>query len=119
MKVIISGSMDLQDPSQAKDMLQSAKPYIEGALAEDGCIAYDWTESHLVPGRIHVYEEWESSETLDAHLSSHWYRDMGAHLATYRRKPRDTVIKKYRVDFEEPVYDATGVARGQFFTLPD
>jgi len=116
MKVIIAGTMDLEDPSQMKEMLQSARPYIEGALTEEGCIAYDWTEDHLTPGRLHIYEEWTSSETLDAHLQSHWYRNMGAHLAKYPRKPRDAVIKKYRVDHEEPVYDESGVARGHFFT---
>jgi len=42
---------------------------------------------------------------------------MGGHLASFARKPRTNVIKKYRVDLEEPVYDDTGVARGEFFTL--
>ena len=42
--------------------------------------------------------------------------DMGAYLAKFPRKPRDSVIKKYRIDFEEPVYDDTGVARGYFFS---
>lgn len=116
MKVIIAGTMDLEDPSQVKEMLQSARPHIEGALREEGCIAYDWTEDHLVPGRVHVYEEWTSSEALEAHLRDHWYRDMGAHLSKYPRKPRNNVIKKYRVDLEEPVYDETGVARGHFIT---
>lgn len=116
MKVIISGSMDLVDPGQVKDMLQSARAHIEGALKEEGCIAYDWTEDHLVPGRVHVYEEWTSSDSLEAHLRDHWYRDMGAHLSKYPRKPSDKVIKKYRIDHEEPVYDSTFVARGHFFT---
>lgn len=118
MKVIIAGTLDLEDPSQVKEMLQSARPHIEGALQEEGCIAYDWTEDHLVPGRVHVYEEWSSSETLEAHLQDHWYRDMGAHLGRYPRKATDNVIKKYRVDHEEPVYDDTGVARGHFLTAP-
>ena len=116
MTVIIAGTMDLEDPSQLKDMLLSARPHIEGALAEEGCIAYAWTECHLTPGRVQIYEEWTSSETLVAHLTSHWYRDMGAHLAQYPRKASDRVIKKYRVDLEEPVYDPEGVARGDFFT---
>lgn len=118
MKVIIAGSIDLADPSQVKEMLQSARPHIDGALEEEGCIAYDWSEDHLNPGRIHVYEEWTSSETLEAHLQGHWYRDMGAHIGSYARKPSEVVIKKYRVDYEEPVYDDTGVARGHFFTEP-
>ena len=116
MTVIIAGTMDLEDPSQMKEMLLSARPYIEGALAEEGCIEYAWTEDHLNPGRLYVYEEWTSSDTLEAHLQSHWYRDMGAHLSQYPRKERQRVIKKYRVDLEEPVYDDTGVARGHFFT---
>ena len=116
MKVIIAGCIDLENPGQVREMLTSARPHIEGALEEEGCIAYDWTEDHLMPGRVHVYEEWTSSETLEAHLRGHWYRDMGAHIASFGLKPGDTVIKKYRVDYEEPVYDETGVARGHFFT---
>ena len=116
MKVIISGSIDLENPGQVKEMIQSARAHIEGALEEEGCIAYDWTEDHLVPGRVHVYEEWTSSDTLEAHLQDHWYRDMGAHLSKYPRKPSNRVIKKYRIDHEEPVYDSTFVARGHFFT---
>ena len=41
---------------------------------------------------------------------------MGAHLRRYERKAGDNIIKKYRVDHEEPVYDDEGVARGHFFT---
>jgi len=113
-KVIIAGYIELEDPSQVKDMLESARPHIEGALEEEGCLAYDWTEDHLNPGRVHVYEEWTSSDTLEAHLQGHWYRDMGAHLAKYPRKPPTNVIRKFRVDREEPVYDDGGVARGHF-----
>lgn len=115
-KVIISGHFDFEDPKDVKDMLLSAREHIEGALAEEGCIAYSWTECYLTPGRVVVYEEWTSSETLSAHLASHWYRDMGAHLAKYARKPMDSVILKYRVEYEEPVYDDTGTARGEFIT---
>ncbi len=118
MKVIIAGSFDFEDPERVPEILRGASPLIEGALAEEGCIAYDWTEDHRVPGRVHVYEEWTSSAALDAHLNDHWYRDMGAYLAQFPRKPRDSVIKKYRVDFEEPVYDEEGIARGHFFS-PD
>ena len=113
-KVIVAGSIDLVDPAQVKEMLLSARAHIEGVLTEDGCLAYDWTEDHLVPGRVHVYEEWTSSAALEAHLNDHWYRDMGAHLAKYPRKPSTNVIRKFRIDHEEPVFDSNGVARGQF-----
>ena len=116
MKVIVAGYIDFEHPNEVSEILKSARPHIEGALEEEGCIAYSWTECHLTPGRVFVYEEWTSSETLSAHLASNWYRDMGGHLASFARKPRANVIKKYRVDLEEPVYDDTGVARGHFLT---
>ena len=39
-------------------------------------------------------------------------------LGSYPRKATNNVIKKYRVDHEEPVYDDTGVARGHFLNAP-
>ncbi len=116
MTVIISGYVEFEQAEKVPDILVGARALIEGALAEDGCIAYSWTEDHLTPGRVWVYEEWTSEATLEAHLNTHWYRDMGAYLGTFARKPTTNVIKKYRVDLEEPVYDETGVARGHFFT---
>ena len=117
MTVIVAGYFEFVDPEEVPEVLLSARPHIEGALSEEGCIAYSWTQDHLTPGRVWVYEEWSSPETLDAHLNSHWYRDMGAHLAKFDRKPMTNVIKKYRVDHEEPVYDEAGKARGDFFTV--
>lgn len=115
MTVIIAGTLDLEDPSQVKEMLLAARPHIEGALREEGCIEYAWTEDHLNPGRVYIYEEWTSSEALEAHLRDHWYDDMRAHLGQYPFKAeRRRVTKKYRVDLEEPVYDDSGVARGHF-----
>jgi quinol monooxygenase YgiN len=116
MTVIVAGYFEFVNAEEVPEVIRSARPHIEGALDEDGCIAYSWTQDHLTPGRVWVYEEWTSSETLSAHLGSHWYRDMGAHLAKFDRKPMTNVIKKYRVDHEEPVYDDTGTARGDFFT---
>lgn len=116
MKVIVAGYIDFENAGEVREILTSARPHIEGALEEEGCIAYSWTECHLTPGRVYVFEEWTSSQTLSSHLASHWYRDMGGHLASFARKPRTNVIKKYLVELEEPVYDDTGVARGDFFT---
>ncbi|WP_040481739.1 putative quinol monooxygenase [Luminiphilus syltensis] len=115
MTVIISGYLDFENPEDVPKLIASARPHIEGALSEEGCIAYSWTEDHLTRGRIWVYEEWSSSETLSAHLKSHWYTDMAGHLASYSMKP-GAVVKKYRVDLEEPVYDEDGNPRGDFFT---
>ncbi len=116
MTVIVAGYFEFEHPEQVPDILQGARPHIEGALSEEGCIAYSWTQDYMTPGRVWVYEEWTSEATLEAHLNTHWYRDMGGYLRNFDRKPSTNVIKKYRVDLEEPVYDDGGVARGHFFT---
>ena len=116
MKVIVAGYFEFVHAEEVPVMLKGAKPHIDGALQEEGCIAYSWTEDHLTPGRVWVYEEWTSEETLEAHLNSHWYRDMGGYMASFERKPMDNVIMKYRVEKEEPIYDTSGVAREHFFT---
>lgn len=116
MTVIVAGYFDFVHPEEVPDVLKGARAHIEGALSEEGCIAYCWTQDHLTPGRVWVYEEWTSSDTLDAHLNTHWYRDMAAYLGQFERKPMTNIIKKYRVDLEEPVYDDTGTAKGHFFT---
>ena len=114
MKVLIAGYLDFENPADVPELITTAREHIEGALDEPGCIAYSWTEDHLTPGRIWVYEEWENSETFSAHLASHHYANMAAHLGKYPMKPTQPVIKKYAVSQEKPVYDDTGVPRGDF-----
>ena len=54
MAVIVAGYFDFVHPSEVPEVLRSARPHIEGALDEQGCIAYSWTEDHLTPGRVWV-----------------------------------------------------------------
>ena len=62
MKVIVAGYFEFVHAEEVPVMLKGAKPHIDGALQEEGCIAYSWTEDHLTPGRVWVYEEWTSEE---------------------------------------------------------
>jgi len=64
------------------------------------------------PGRVWVYEEWESSEALAAHLSGEPYLQMSDHLKACGILGAD--VAKYRIDRMEPIYDGTGVPRGDF-----
>ena len=56
MKVIVAGYIDFENAGEVREILTSARPHIEGALEEEGCIAYSWTECHLTPGRVYVFE---------------------------------------------------------------
>jgi len=112
-RIIISGTIDLP-PENVAAALEAAKPLIEGALTEAGCMDYDWCPDPLTPGRVRVFERWDSEAALQAHFDDHWYKDMRATLGQFGIVGAETY--KYKVDIQEPVYDETGTPRADFFT---
>jgi quinol monooxygenase YgiN len=110
-KIVISAQIDL-DPAQREEALRSARPHIEAALAEKGCIHYDWSACAMSPTRINVFEEWESEAALAAHFNHVAYTGMRDHIGRFGIT--GAVSKKYRVDAEGPVYNAEGVATEAF-----
>jgi quinol monooxygenase YgiN len=113
MPIVISGEIDL-DPDVREKALLDAQPLIAAALAEKGCVHYAWTADLARPGRVHVFEEWETEADLAYHLSAEPYLKMAGHLASVGIK--SAVTRKYRVDLIEPVYDPNGKPRADFFT---
>lgn len=111
--IIISGTIDI-DPARVEEAIVSSKSLIEGALAEDGCLDYDWCPNPLEPGRIRVFERWRDEASLNAHFASRYYKEMAAALQTFGLKGAD--VLKYRSDLYEPVYDEGGTPRADFFT---
>ncbi|MEM7217646.1 MAG: putative quinol monooxygenase [Pseudomonadota bacterium] len=115
-RIIISGTIDMP-PDNVMPALEAARELILGAQDEAGCLDYDWCPDPVNPGRIRVFERWDSEAALAAHFQARWYLDMRTTLAEYGITGAATA--KYRVDLEEPVYDDTGVARADFFTATD
>ena len=113
-RVTISGEIDL-DPAKIHQALIDAQPLIAAALAEKGCVHYAWSLDPAKPGRMHVFEEWDSEADLCAHLAAEPYQQMSAHLSTVGLL--GAVTRKYRVDHVEPVYDDQGRPRGDFFNV--
>ena len=50
---------------------------VTASRAEDGCIAYAYSEDLLEPGLVHVNELWRDREALTAHFKT-------AHMANWR-----------------------------------
>ncbi len=111
MIIVIAGEVDFP-PENRTAALAGARALIDLALAEPGCRHYAWTASPFDPGRVHVFEEWESSDTLQDHLEGPAYQGMLAHLAGYSILAANT--RKYRCDVSEPVYGPDGVATARF-----
>ncbi|QFT76241.1 putative quinol monooxygenase [Erythrobacter sp. THAF29] len=110
-KIVIAAQIDL-DPAQREQALKTAKPHIDAALAQDGCIHYDWSADGNNPARVNVFEEWESEEALANHFAGQAYAGMRDHIGQFGLTSAES--KKYRVDAEAPVYNAEGVATEAF-----
>jgi quinol monooxygenase YgiN len=113
MITIITGTVDFK-PEDAKKALEEAVPLIIDTRTERGCLAYVWSEDPASPGRIYVYEKWETTEDLAEHLAGQYYRSMLGLLQSYNMLGVD--VQKHRVSLSEPVYDPNGVPRADFFT---
>lgn len=113
MTILIAGEVDFP-PENREEALAGAKALIDMALAEPGCRHYAWTADPHLPGRVHVFEEWDSPEQLQDHLEGEAYRGMLAHLSGF--SILNAVTRKYRCDLQEPVYGPDGVATATFLT---
>mgnify|MGYP005851049525 FL=1 len=116
MSIVIAGEVDFP-PENRDAALAGAKELIELALAEPGCRHYAWSADRHDPGRVHVFEEWDSADELQVHLEGSAYQGMLGHLSQFTILNADT--RKYRFDLKEPVYGADGVATARFTSGAD
>ena len=114
--IIIAGTVDV-NPETRDTALEEGRPHMEATRSQKGCLDYVWSADPLVPGRIYIFERWETTEDLAAHLEGPHYLAMrntiGAHGIT------GIDVSKYDPRRWEPVYDPTGRARADFFTTQD
>lgn len=116
--IIVSGTIDLADPSRRAEALERSQP-LQQATRDDepGCGAYVFAADPCVDGRIVVHEEWDDEASLTAHFVHPNYLNMRDLLGEVGLAGADT--RKHRCDLSEPVYDDTFTPRADFFTATD
>jgi quinol monooxygenase YgiN len=112
MTIVIAAIVDL-DPAQRDAALGGARPHVDAALRQAGCLAYAWTADPFDGGRVHVFEEWRDAATLAAHLAGPAYAGMLGHMQAHGIT--SAVSHKYAVSAKQPVYDPEGRPRADFF----
>src|SRR5690348_11425674 len=66
--LIIAGRIEL-DPARRDEYLAAAEQNMRDSRAEAGCIDYVLSADPLEPGRVYLFERWESKEHLAPHLA--------------------------------------------------
>jgi quinol monooxygenase YgiN len=66
--LIVAGYMDV-DPAARDEFLAGRVPGMKASQAEPGCLDYVLTPDPIDPGRVRLFERWETKEALGAHLA--------------------------------------------------
>jgi quinol monooxygenase YgiN len=74
---------------------------VAASNAEEGCIAYTFTEDLLQPGVIHIVEKWQDEAALAAHFATPHMAAFGAAIAGLDFQVIEAV--KYHADDGAPV----------------
>jgi quinol monooxygenase YgiN len=93
--VIIVGGRYEVDPAQRDAFLAERHELMRTSRGEDGCLEYTFAADPLEPGRVILFERWESQGALDAHLA--------AISTTTTVTPRSASITLYDVAAERPL----------------
>ncbi len=74
---------------------------VAASNAEEGCIAYAFTQDILQPGVIHIVEKWQDEAALAAHFATPHMAAFGAAIAGLDFKVIEAV--KFHTDEGSPV----------------
>jgi quinol monooxygenase YgiN len=97
--VIIVAGHFVVDPDQREQFLHGRADVMRASRAEAGCITYAFSPDPLDPGRVLLFERWESKAAL------------ADHLAALRQRPRqpdgvevrESEIQQYEISASGPV----------------
>jgi quinol monooxygenase YgiN len=67
--LIVAGTFEV-DPAERDTFLKGREEAMRNSRAEPGCLDYVFSADPLEPGRVMLFERWESKEALAAHLEA-------------------------------------------------
>ncbi|WP_420453643.1 putative quinol monooxygenase [Ilumatobacter sp.] len=67
--IIVSGFLKV-DPDERASYLEGCRQVVQAARASDGCIDFHLSADPLEADRINIFEQWESTEAVEAFRGS-------------------------------------------------
>ena len=92
--LIVAGTLQV-DPAGRDDYLESCISVVEGARKAPGCLDFAITADPIDPGRLNVFERWESDEALDEFRGGGPSDDQQGQIL-------EASVEKYRISGVEP-----------------
>jgi quinol monooxygenase YgiN len=91
--IIVSGKIYV-DPDARESYLDDCRAVMESARAAPGCLDFALSADLLEPGRINIYEVWESDDRLATFRGSGPSSEQQAEI-------RDASVHRYRISSVE------------------
>jgi len=66
--IIVAGTFDVA-PEDRDAFLAGRAAQVARSRQEPGCLEYGFSVDPEVPGRVRLFERWESEEALEAHIA--------------------------------------------------
>ncbi|HET6963561.1 MAG TPA: putative quinol monooxygenase [Acidimicrobiales bacterium] len=66
--LVVGGTFDVE-PSDRDAFIAARHDSMRTSRQEKGCLEYTFAADPIDPGRVILFERWESQEALDAHLA--------------------------------------------------
>jgi quinol monooxygenase YgiN len=67
--IIVGGTFEVE-PHEREEFIASRHALMRASRAETGCVDYAFCADPVEPGRVLLFERWESEDDLAAHFSS-------------------------------------------------
>ncbi|HME72109.1 MAG TPA: putative quinol monooxygenase [Myxococcota bacterium] len=98
--LVIAGSIVI-DPTKREAAIVAAKEMMAATRREPGCRGYTFSLDLEDPGRVHLFEHWDSQSALDSHFQT-------AHMTRFNAAVaglgvREAVIQKFEVSTVGPL----------------
>jgi quinol monooxygenase YgiN len=100
--LVIAGTIRI-DPAKQALAEAAAREMMQATRREAGCRAYVFSTDLSEPGLIHLFEEWESKDALEAHFGA-------PHMAAFQRAVAGFGVKEMKVQRYEVA--SVGPVRG-------
>ena len=98
--LVIAGPVRI-DPAKRDEVIEAAIDVMREARKLPGCISFVFSADIEDPGVLHVFQEWESPEAFESHLTT--LRIEAAQLQLGSLGVRDIAVHRYAIQSVGPI----------------
>ena len=98
--LVVAGSVRI-DPAKRNDVIDATIEVMQETRKLPGCISLVFSADLEDPGVLHVFQEWESQEALDRHLSAPRVEAVRLRLGSLG--VREIAVQRYAIQSVGPI----------------